>query len=161
MINGQWICKGAVLESDQIYCEGNTKFKNFLITGGEAKKQIILDIPKWDINHQGVIDFKEKTGSFVSNIKIGEFSHINVTSIFKNEKFSSKYHGVIDFEDVQDLVSLQPKGTVIIKKGSLSISKSLVQIESALDIKDLALSQFFIGKCKDDSFLFSKGSIAV
>lgn len=141
-INGKWQCNGSLLEMNDLKCKGDAYFNKFTVYGGRG--WTVLEIPQLKITSQ--IDFNDNTFKAHSTAELGTHSKLIIESqLDKKNQFSSIYSGAVYFSDIKNLVSLDPKGSVNIQKGSLTADKHKLQIQSQLDFKQLSLSQFRIG----------------
>ena len=152
-INGEWNCKGAILANQMFQCKGLTHLKQFTVMGG--KEWNVLEIPSLKVNSR--FGMENKIFKAVTTAQPGPDSLINMESVFEKGVFSSRYKGVVQLADIQDLIQLEPKGKLNIVDGTMKIKKDTINIQANLEMDQLVLSQFLLGNVKTQVSYTEKG----
>ena len=153
-VNGEWKCAGQVLIEPTVKCEGSARFRKFIVWGDE--KWDILNIP--DLKITSRLGFEKAIFTATTIAQSGADSLISIDSVLNEQgRFSSQYTGVLHFSDIENLVQLDPEGTLKILDGTLTVDKKRLNIQADLDIDQLVLSRFHIGNAKTRLSYTEKG----
>ena len=145
-VNGKWQCKGTLYLKQNIQCEGSAEFNQF-VTYTYSNREEVLNIPK--LNTQSQIRFENNILKANTLVKSGDYSQLNVKSeVNEQGYFSAQYEGKVDFSDIKNLVSLDPKGVAQITNGKIVAKKDKLNIQAEVDIEQLKISQFILGNVK-------------
>ena len=141
---GQLDCDGQLLEEFSFGCKGVTNFRDIVVYGSRDPSQWIFTTSYFKTHNQ----LNLSNGSFTVSTEgqMGQNSHLTFKSILdSNGTFSAWFDGDVNFDDVDGLVGLLPKGNVQIKNGTLHSFKEIINIQADIQAKDLVISQFIAG----------------
>ena len=144
LLDGELECAGQFLETFAFDCGGKTDFKNIIV---KESSQLILKAPYLKAQSQ----FHLSNGSFTVSTEgqMGEHSNVTFKSVLDdNGTFSAWFEGVMDFNDIDDLMDLSPEGIVHITNGTIHSFKEITDIQADLQIENLVISEFIAGNLK-------------
>ena len=128
----------------KIECEGQSQLKNFKVK--QKKEDPIIIAPFLKITKQ--IAFKNHKAKIKAHINGPDSSLAMKGVVSQQNGFLADFEGRFNLNDLEDLVSLKPKGIAYLNKGSLSVVKDKVTLQANLKTKDLMLDGFHIGSAK-------------
>ena len=142
-VKGRWECRGNLLNlKPSFYCKGKSLFKNIFVY--DSSQDNILKAPI--LKTEGSMALSES--GFTTNIQAlaGTQTDLHFSSrLTAKGVFSAQVHGRLNFEDIQNLIQLEPEGLVKIQHGSITADKNQFEIRGALQAENFILSRFIMG----------------